>query len=113
MSARVDRSTACGNPYDMERDESQRDLVCSAFERLLLLLDIDVDGNVPSQEEVYRIGREAGVTGRIHPWSGGLLRHSIRVMRESARTSLLRLDCHCAPRRCHADALACLCEPCD
>ena len=58
VSARVDRMTSAGNPYSMEGEESQRDAVCTAFDRLLLLLDIEVDGNMPSQEEVDRIGEK-------------------------------------------------------
>ena len=113
VSARVDRKTVAGNPYDMENDEEQRDPVCDAFERLLLQLDIDVNGHIPSQAEVTRIGRDEGVTGRIHVWDGRGLRHRIRDLQAAARSEPIRLDCHCAPLRCHADSLAVLCEPCE
>ena len=105
--------TSAGNPYSMDGEESQRDAVCTAFDRLLLLLDIEVDGNMPSQEEVDRIGREEGVTGRITSWDGKGLRRRIRELRAAARKTPVRLECHCAPLRCHGDSLACLCEPYD
>ena len=98
---RVDRTTALGNPYRMER-EGERGAACDAY---TALVEATMSGD-PSPDDVAEIGRAHGFTGEVRRWDAERARERLRHVVGHARTGALRLDCGCAPRRCHADFLA-------
>ena len=104
---RVDRASVLGNPFVM-RVEGDRDVVCRAYERLLVAT-LDPTADVPqNSQSVWRIGRGAGHTGVIRGWDWDGARAEIGNLRRLSQAHCLRLDCHCFPRRCHGDSLAAL-----
>ena len=101
---RVDRSSALGNPYHMRTPlvgaeaERDREAVCAAFEVLLSELHAN-------HQRVEEIGRGKGVIGNIGKWNGVDAQRMLTRLRVIALQQPLRLDCHCAPLRCHAESI--------
>ena len=103
---RVDRGhSSLGNPYVL-RAEHERDAVCTAYDVLLAeTLDGPHAGGVP-EYRVAEIGRSAGVTLPPRAWDSAAVHGAISCLRERvARGERLVLQCHCAPRRCHATSV--------
>ena len=75
----VARPTALGNPFFM-RTEAHRDSVCDAyqvwFDQMVQQKDPAVMGQL---RQLFLLGKQQGY---------------------------LKLGCHCAPKRCHADTIA-------
>jgi len=74
-----DRSTVLGNPFVM-RHESERDSVCDEYERYF-------SNKIASQDPVY-------------------LNELRKLYKLGKQQGYLKLGCHCAPKRCHADTIA-------
>ena len=98
---RVDRPRALGNPYVL-RDEADRDDVCDAYRQLLTET---MRGDV-SEERVREIGAAHGYLGEVRRWDAQAAADEVRRFRRIRASHALRLDCHCAPARCHAEEIA-------
>lgn len=78
-SVSVARPTALGNPFVMHT-EADRDAVCDAYSVWFNEMVYRKDPAVMDQlRQLYRLGKTQGY---------------------------LKLGCHCAPKRCHADTIA-------
>ena len=96
---RVDRATDLGNPYRLfDGSDIDRAAVCGAFGTLLTEMHV-------GRERLVAIGKEWGVKGEIGKWDGVKAQRMLTYLRSLRRTSALRLDCHCAPQRCHAESI--------
>jgi len=98
---RVDRRTPLGNPYVM-RDEADRDDVCDAYRQLL---GESLRGDVGDQR-VREIGIEHGFRGHVVSWNAREAAAEVGRLRRICACHDVRLDCHCAPMRCHAEEIA-------
>ena len=102
----VDRSSDLGNPYRMGssgHDETLRDAACSAFAELLA---------APPGADPVAIGRRHAVDmdARFSDVAAcdAARRDGLRGLQSRLRRGeSLRLMCWCAPRRCHAEEIAC------
>ena len=110
---RVDRSSgsALGNPYAMTYDSGaeERAVVCAAYDELL---HVTMGGGPGRPEEtadaVSSIGRKHGWKGRPRKWDWeGARREMRRLARLRGIGAHIRLECHCWPRECHAERIAC------
>ena len=110
---RVDRKSALGNPYHMQPHlsgmaaEQDRSAVCAAFEVLLREMHV-------SQARVVEIGRAQGVVGEVGEWNGVAAQRMMTRLQVLMQEQDIRLDCHCAPLRCHAESILrmLVCAPC-
>mmetsp|Transcript_14702 Transcript_14702/g.43139 ORF Transcript_14702/g.43139 Transcript_14702/m.43139 type:complete len:185 (+) Transcript_14702:3-557(+) len=104
----INRTSHLGNPFLMGpdgRQESLREAVCEAFAELIEAerasggQPVDVDA-IASRHGVAHFNR--GLAS-----AAGARAHALDQLRARVRTGeQLRLLCHCAPRRCHGDAIA-------
>ena len=102
---RVDRGgSALGNPYVLGR-ERDREAVCDAYELLLGVTLMEADALRARDWDAARIGRACGFEGEVRSWDWDGARSAMADLRDVARGGPLRLDCHCAPRRCHAESV--------
>ena len=99
-TVRVDRPTPLGNPYVM-RDEADRDDVCDAYRQLL---GESLAGHV-SMRRVSEIGACHGFLGAVRPWDSRGACEEMERLRRIREVHDMRLDCHCAPARCHAEEI--------
>ena len=99
---RVSRGTPLGNPFKMGR-EGDRTAVCDAYSELVAL-----GASGPDRDEtLVNLGRKHGFHGAVVGWDGRAADARIDALAAEVRGGKrLRLDCHCAPRRCHAQAVA-------
>ena len=105
-TVRVDRASGSplGNPY-VVGDEEERDAACDAYESLLA--EADVEPGEEGAAAVAEIGEAAGFHGKIRRgWSSVRAHAEIARLRRIAGGAPLRLDCWCAPLRCHGEAVA-------
>ena len=101
---RVDRQTACGNPFPMGadgRDERLRDAVCFAFDEFL---KDPIGADLDAIAAKYQLR----VDGRFRKPAA---RQGLADALDAAEARLrvgesLRLMCWCFPKRCHADGIA-------
>ena len=100
---RVDRSSGSrvGNPFRMA-DEGEREAVCDAYEELLLRT---LRGEGPGLGEVAEIRARRGLRLQPGGWDAGRAVEELIRLRDVAEAGPLRLDCWCAPRRCHAESV--------
>ena len=77
-NVKVDRSSLLGNPFFM-RDESMRDDVCDSYYEYFM-------GQIKDRDSVVS--------------------YAVNELLKIARSGkALNLQCHCAPKRCHADTI--------
>ena len=103
----VDRSTDVGNPFRMGwdgHDERYREAVCDAFEELILLPDTDPRTVASTRRIPDCCWPEEGRCGETA--ARARFAELVRLARRVQRGEDLQLLCHCAPKRCHGQALA-------
>ena len=99
---RVSRGTPLGNPFVMSR-EGERTAVCDAYSELVALGASGPD----RRETLLALGRKHGFHGEVASWDGRAADARIDALAAEVRGGKrLRLDCFCAPRRCHAQSVA-------
>ena len=102
---RVDRGhSPLENPFVLGREED-REAACEAYD-LLLAEALEL----PSARWVMgwsaaAIGAARGFTGEVGGWDREAAADEMWRLRLLSRRGGLRLDCHCCPRRCHAESV--------
>jgi hypothetical protein len=102
----VDRTTACGNPFLIApNNERERNAACRAYAEL-------IHGD-PESPDVRKLATEYGLrvdlkfaTPEAKQARDNALRQLERDVLTLHRGTSIRLMCHCAPKRCHAHAIA-------
>jgi hypothetical protein len=93
-----------GNPFVLG-DEGDRDAACSAYELLLAeALEMESAGWVKGWSAA-EIGAVRGFTGEVREWDREAAADEMWRLRLIAGRGALRPDCHCCPRRCHAESV--------
>ena len=95
----VQRNTPLGNPFHM-RGEYQRNAVCDAYEHVLR------DGPAAP---LCKIAKQHGVSLLEEAEAANAMERTkavLQLVRRVLRGDKLHLQCCCAPKRCHAEALA-------
>ena len=82
------------------RDEHDWEGACDAYEAILAA------GAAAEGRGAERIARSVGFQGKVGRWDARGAARELARLREIAQRGPLRLDCHCEPRRCHAEAVA-------
>jgi hypothetical protein len=106
IDRRVDRTTACGNPFLIApNNERERNAACRAYAEL-------IHGD-PESPDVRKLATEYGLrvdlkfaTPEAKQARDNALRQLERDVLTLHRGTSIRLMCHCAPKRCHAHAIA-------
>ena len=104
VDARVDRATACGNPFPMGadgHDESLRDAVCIACDDLLVD-PLSADVNAIARRHGLRVDSRFSSANACTELEAELQRLEARLRAGES----LRLMCWCVPKRCHAMGIA-------
>lgn len=112
---RVDRQSVLGNPFPMGkdgRDERLRDAVCDAFAELLgapgerTAAEAAVAAATADEQTIARRHGLGSVDGRFVGRAAERAAAIESLAKRVASGESLRLMCWCAPKRCHAEAIA-------
>ena len=102
---RVDRGhSPLGNPFVLGGEED-REAACEAYDLLLAeALELPSARGVMGWSAAA-IGAARGFTGVVGGWDREAAADEMWRLRLLSRRGGLRLDCHCCPRRCHAESV--------